>query len=100
LKAYLKAHGNERWGHEISKLCGEARQLGLKIDRDKMRGHDLHNVVALLESGNTDMAFRYFTWESRSMPELAWTRDVVRELLNASRQWSNPSGTRLNLLCR
>ena len=83
LKAYLKAHGKERWGHEISELCSEAQQLGLKIERHKTGRHDLHNVAALLESGNTDAAFRYFTWESRSMPDLAWTREVVRELLSA-----------------
>jgi hypothetical protein len=31
LKAYLKAHGRERWGHEISELCDEcsfSRNLG------------------------------------------------------------------------
>lgn len=83
LKAYLKAHGKEFWDHEISKLCSEAQQLGLKIERDKSGRHDLHNVAALLESGNTEAAFRYFTLESRSQPDLTWTRDVVRELLNA-----------------
>ncbi len=83
LKAYLKAHGKELRGHEISKLCSEAQQLGLKIERDKSGRHDLHNVAALLESGNTDAAFRYFTWESRNQPDLSWTRDVVGELLNA-----------------
>jgi hypothetical protein len=83
LKTYLKAHGKERWGHDISKLLGEAQQLGLKIERDKSGRHDLHNVVALLETGNTDAAFRYFTWESRNRPDLAWTRDVVGELMSA-----------------
>jgi hypothetical protein len=53
------------------------------IKRDKSGSLSLHNVVALLASGNTDMAFRYFTRESRSMPDLAWTRDVVRELMSA-----------------
>jgi hypothetical protein len=83
LKAYLKAHGKERRGHKISKLLSEAQQLGLKIERDKSGKHDLHNVAGLLQSGNTDAAFRYFTCEPRSMPDLAWTRGVVGELLDA-----------------
>jgi HEPN domain-containing protein len=83
LKAFLKAHGKEYWGHEISEFCREAQQLGLKIERDKTGRRDLHNVAALLESGNTDAAFRYPTRESRSMPDLAWTREVVEELLDA-----------------
>jgi HEPN domain-containing protein len=83
LKAYLKAHGKERTGHEIGKLCREAQQLGLKIERDKSGGLHLHNVAALLESGNRDAAFRYSTRESRTKPDLDWTRDVVGELLTA-----------------
>ena len=83
LKAYLKAHGKERWGHDISKLLGEAQQLGLKIERDRSGRHDLHNVVALLETGNAEAAFRYFTLEPRNLPDLAWTRDVVGELMIA-----------------
>jgi hypothetical protein len=55
LKAYLKAHGNERWGHGISKLCAEAQQLGLKIERDKSGTLDLPNVVVLLEKRETPM---------------------------------------------
>jgi hypothetical protein len=83
LKAYLKAFGQERWGHVISELCSEARQLGLKIERDKSGSHDLHNVVALLETGNTDAAFRYFTSGTRNLPDLTWTRDVVMDLISA-----------------
>ena len=83
LKAYLKANGSERWGHDVSELCAEAQQLGLEIERDKSGRRDLHNVAALLESGNTNAAFRYFTWESRSYPDLGWTRDVVRQPMSA-----------------
>ena len=83
LKSYLKAHGLERRGHKIKDFFLGAQQLGLQIERDKSGSLSLLNVVALLESGNTDMAFRYFTRESRSMPDLAWTRDVVRELMSA-----------------
>ena len=83
LKAYLKTHGKERRGHKLSRLCGEAHNLGLKIERDKLRGHHLQNVAALLESGNIDAAFRYPTRKSRTKPDLAWTRDIVEELLSA-----------------
>jgi hypothetical protein len=83
LKAYLKANGIERWGHDLGGICIEAQNLGLQIDRDKSGGHDLRNVSALLGSDKGDAGFRYFTWESRSKPDLAWTRDVVAELLNA-----------------
>src|ERR1700678_352473 len=83
LKAYLKTHGKERRGHKLCRLCGEAQNLGLKIERDKLRGHHLQNVAALLESGNIDAAFRYPTRKSRTQPDLGWTRDIVGELLSA-----------------
>jgi hypothetical protein len=83
LKAYLQAHGRESWGHEISNLYDEARQLGLTIEQDRSGSHNLHNVVALLEAGNAEMAFRYHTKDSRSIPDLAWTREVVSELMSA-----------------
>jgi HEPN domain-containing protein len=41
LKAYLRAHDNERTGHHLSQLHEEARQLGLTIPGDP---HALHNV--------------------------------------------------------
>lgn len=78
LKSYLRAHGRKSWGHEISKLYAEAQQLGLKIQHDAL---GLHNIVSLLETGNEDMAFRYFTLKSGSEPDLAWTRRVVTELV-------------------
>jgi HEPN domain-containing protein len=80
LKSYLRAHGRTPWGHEISELYAEAEQLGLKIPHDPL---GLHNVVTLLETGNEDMAFRYFTLKSGSEPDLTWTRRVVAELLQA-----------------
>jgi hypothetical protein len=83
LKAYLKANGQERWGHEVSELCAEAQQFGLKIQSDKSGQHHLHNVMALLQSGNgSKSAFRYATGEHGSKPDLAWTHDVVAELIS------------------
>ncbi len=79
LKSYLRAHGRKaRQRHGISTLYGEARELGLKIGHDDL---ELQNVVALLEVGNADMAFRYFTLKSRNRPDLKWTRDVVGQLM-------------------
>jgi HEPN domain-containing protein len=84
LKAYLKAHGIEPpKTHEIGEFYLEARQLGLKIDRDKSGSLDLHNVVALLQAGNEDEAFRYSTLDTRSKPDMEWTRKVVSELMSA-----------------
>ncbi|HMK24067.1 MAG TPA: HEPN domain-containing protein [Terriglobales bacterium] len=83
LKAYLKANGRERWGHDIGQLYSEAKQLGLRIDLDESDGHNLHNVVNLLESGDPDSVRRYFTLESRNLPDLAQTREVVAELMDA-----------------
>jgi HEPN domain-containing protein len=78
LKSYLRAHGRERRGHKISELYDEARQLGLSIQDDPW---GLQNIVSLLESGNVEMGFRYFTLKSGSEPELSWTRRIVGELL-------------------
>ena len=78
LKSYLRAHGREPWGHKISELYEEARQLGLIMQHDPL---GLHNIVSLLESGNVDMGFRYFTLKSGNEPDLNWTRRVVGELL-------------------
>jgi HEPN domain-containing protein len=80
LKAYLKAHDKKRTGHHLLQLHEEARQLGLTIPGDP---HALHNVLALLESGNQDMAFRYPATgtRSRTEPDLDWACDVVGQLL-------------------
>jgi len=80
LKAYLKTHDKKRTGHHLLQLHEEARQLGLTIPGDP---HALHNVLALLESGNQDMAFRYpaTATRSRTEPDLDWARDVVGQLL-------------------
>jgi HEPN domain-containing protein len=78
LKAYLRAHNREPWGHEIVELYEECLRLGLKIPDDQL---GLHNIVNLLKKGNEDMAFRYFTLKSGSEPELSWTREVLEKLM-------------------
>jgi len=79
LKAYLRAHNRDPWGHEIGELCKECRGLGLTISSDDRFG--LENIVNLLESGNEDMAFRYFSLKSGSEPDLNWTHEVVEQLM-------------------
>jgi HEPN domain-containing protein len=80
LKAYLKAHDKARTGHHLVQLHEEAQQIGLTIPGDP---HALHNVLALLESGNQDMAFRYpaTATRARTEPDLDWACDVVGQLL-------------------
>ncbi len=82
LKSYLRAHRRQPWNHELSKLLQECSDLGLRIDSEDKYG--LQNIVSLLESGNEDMGFRYFTLKSELIPEMGWTREVVGQLMYAS----------------
>jgi Domain of unknown function (DUF4062)/HEPN domain len=79
LKAYLLAHNVNPWGHGIVELYKECRGLGLAISSEDRFG--LENVVRLLQSGNENMAFRYFSLKSGSRPDLSWTREVVGQLM-------------------
>jgi len=81
LKAYLRAGGVKSKGHKISELYKECRDAGLTINSEDK--HGLHNIVSLLESGNKDMGFRYFTKKSGSIPEMGWTQEVVGQLMKA-----------------
>ena len=90
LKAYLRARSVKSRGHNISELYKECRNAGLTIDSEDKYG--LHNVVNLLESGNKDMGFRYFTLKSGSIPEMGWTREVVGQLMQAVTAVVDPDG--------
>jgi HEPN domain-containing protein len=89
LKAYLRAHGGEPWGHEIGELYKDCRDLGLKITSDDRFG--LQNIVSLLESGNEEMGFRYFSLKSGPIPDLNWTREVVGQLRQAVTAFVEPN---------
>lgn len=80
LKAYLRAHYIKRWGHEIAKLYKECRSLGLTMGPDDQVG--LGSLVSVLEAGNEDMGFRYFTLKGGGSPELGWTREAVGHLVS------------------
>jgi len=64
--------------------------LGLKIASDDK--HGLENIVSLLESGNEEMGFRYFSLKSGPIPDLSWTREVVGQLLSAVTAFVEPNG--------
>ena len=90
LKAYLRAHNRNPWGHDIEHLYNECRALGLKINPDDRIG--LGNIVSLLAGGNEEMAFRYFSLKGGSSPELKWTREVVGQLIKAVAGFVEPDG--------
>ena len=80
------------------------RDKGLRISSDDRFG--LENIVNLLESGNEDMSFRYFTWRSTSKPELGWAREVVGQLMEAVSSSVQPNGpvkpgpaAKMNVIC-
>jgi HEPN domain-containing protein len=99
LKAYLRAHGRHpARSHKIGNLYSECRALGLKISSDDRVG--LENIVSLLESGNRDMGFRYFTRESGSEAELGWTREVVGQLMQVAATFVQPNGPAPGRLAR
>jgi hypothetical protein len=51
LKGYSKAHGKERWGHDIRNLYGEAQRLGLKTERDNLGRHTCKTSWLCLKPG-------------------------------------------------
>ena len=81
-KAFLMAkHIPIRRIHELAELYDESRSAGLVIGpRDRF---GIQNVMSLLDSGNKYQGFRYFNLESTVMPDLAWVRESIAELLQA-----------------
>lgn len=90
LKAYLRMHGRNPWGHDIENLFNECCTLGLKISSDNQSG--LWSIVSLLAGGNEDMAFRYFSLKGGGAPDLKWTREAVGQLVQAVAAFVEPNG--------
>lgn len=90
LKAYLQAHNRTRSGHDLEGLYKECRSLGLRISPDDR--FELENIVNLLKLGNKNTGFRYFNIESRTFPDLDWTREVVGQLLHVVDAFVQPNG--------
>lgn len=83
LKAFLLVNGVPKTGerHKLTALYEKSRRAGLVIDED-VRLMSV-TMVSLLEDGNKEHGFRYFTVHSTWVPELAWTRQVVSKLMRS-----------------
>jgi hypothetical protein len=81
LKAFVRSHGKPvRMNHRLSSHFEECRTLGLPLgSRDMTR---IGEVVKLLEAGNIDQGHRYFTLRSRRLPDLAWTQELIQQLMD------------------
>lgn len=84
LKAFLRAcglpiEGTWRRTHNLTKLYEECRAQGLVVGEDDRVG--LENIVNLLNSGNEDQGFRYFSSGTTVTADLAWTRDIIDQFM-------------------
>lgn len=77
----LKVGSTNGRTHQITLLYEKCRNAGLVVDRDDRV--TVTNIVNLLEAGNKDHGFRYFSQHSTLVPELGWTRDVVDRLMKS-----------------
>ena len=101
-KAFLRAK-NAPVGkvHDLTVFYEVCRNLGLVIGPDDRT--DIGNVVSLLDSGNKQQGFRYFELQTTTIPELSWTRDTVRELIQViephilSADVPGPTGAQITL---
>jgi hypothetical protein len=90
LKAFLRYSGQatellkSKWKHNLIGMLSEAISCGLKIDQADLL--DISNIINLLHDGNKQQAFRYFIWESRCLPDVAWAGKVVRILIDLVRR--------------
>ena len=64
---------------KLREALGDTADTPRFIETLPRRGYRFIGAV----SGNADAAFRYFTLESRSKPDLVWTREIVAELMSA-----------------
>jgi hypothetical protein len=85
LKAFMRFRGKKTselktdWRHNLEKLHADAIVCGLAPE--PADAFELSNVVNLLHSGNKGEAFRYFTLESRVMPDIAWASTIVNAVI-------------------
>ena len=92
LKAFLRFKGVstkevKKLKHHLGKLYSTAKEMGLVVDT--LDSIELENVVSLLYSGNREEGFRYFTYSSRNMPDIEWTRVVVNSLVEGIQRETN-----------
>jgi len=82
LKAFWRAHNLDiERDHHLVNLYEKSLDMGLIIGpRDQTQ---IGNVVRLLDSANRNQGLRYFLQPPVRLPDLAWTREVVRDLMQA-----------------
>jgi hypothetical protein len=81
-KAFLRAKDAPvREVHGLIDLYEDCRNRGLVIVPEDRYG--VGNIVSLLASGNKRHGFRYFELQTTTIPELSWTRDTIRALIQA-----------------
>jgi hypothetical protein len=85
LKGFLRNKGKKteelrkKGGHQLGQLHETCAKEDLRITG--VEALSVKNVIVLLDSGNDYQGFRYFTLESRSVPDLDWTSRVVGALV-------------------
>lgn len=85
LKAYLAQCGEKtsdlkrQWKHNLVKMYEEARRRGLVVGVDTHS--NIISVLSLLHGGNRGEGFRYFSWQSRAVPDLEWVGPVLQKLI-------------------
>lgn len=88
LKGLLRAHGRTTGDlfdmkHDLPKLYAECEKRLTGLDATARRS--IRDVISLLDHGNKDQGFRYYSPKGRGMPELSWTREVVQIVVQAAR---------------
>lgn len=85
LKAFLIMKGFDikklkKIGHKLNRLYKRCNEEGLKLSQEF--SVSLNNITSLLDSGNSDMAFRYWNSKSLTMAKLDWVKETVNKLID------------------
>jgi hypothetical protein len=83
LKAFLRHKGfktkelrdKKNFGHNLFSLYGKCVENGF------ISSLELRNITYLLDSGNDDMAFRYWNPKSLTTANVDWVKKVVNKLI-------------------
>lgn len=86
LKAFLRHKGiktkdlkRKKWGHNLFILYSECVKEGIVSSNNFAL--ELRNITNLLDSGNDDMAFRYWNPKSLTTASIDWAKKVVNNLI-------------------
>jgi hypothetical protein len=81
LKACLLSHDLHKTGHDIGalfELCRTNKFLGLNDVH-----FELHNLIVLLDGGNSRNRYRYAVVNNRVAPALPWVQEALGQLFEA-----------------